>query len=158
MSTRGWLPFGRYAEPGAGRLAADAEPSDDRPVTLDVVVPHVVEEPAPPTDDLHQPSSGVMVALVDLQMLGQKRDALGKAGDLHFGRARIGLVQAMFGDRGGLFSHMGKTTSGVLGDGRASTHGNPARILPRRRPGWAPTVAGRFGGTPGASPPLTRRP
>src|SRR6185437_923011 len=52
-------------------LATDAELGDQRAVTLDVVVPHVVEQPAPPTDQLHEPPPGVVITLVGLEVLGQ---------------------------------------------------------------------------------------
>src|SRR5438874_2660541 len=49
-------------------LAAQAELGDDLAVTLDVVVLHVVEQPPPTTDQLHQAPSGVMIALVNLEV------------------------------------------------------------------------------------------
>ena len=56
-----------------------------RPVALDVVVPHVVEQPAPAADELHQPPPGVMIALVHLQVLGEVGDPLGEERDLDLG-------------------------------------------------------------------------
>src|SRR5579863_717390 len=90
--TRGDPGPDRSADPGVARLAANAEPADDRPVALDVVAPHVVEQPATATDDLHQPAPGVVVALVHLEVLGEERDALGEERDLHLGRPRVGVV------------------------------------------------------------------
>jgi hypothetical protein len=66
-------------------LATQTEAADDGPITLDVVVPDVVQETATPTDQLQQPSSGVMVALVHFEVLGEMRDALGEDRDLHLG-------------------------------------------------------------------------
>ena len=80
-----------------GRLPAEAEPGDERPVPLDVVAPEVVEQATPPTDEHQEPSAGVMVLLVDLQVRREHVDPLGEERDLHLGRAGVGLVEAVLG-------------------------------------------------------------
>jgi len=73
------------ATPGvSGFLAPDPEPGDQRPVSLDIVVPHVVEQAAPATDELHESSPGVVISPVDLEMLGQMIDASCEERHLHF--------------------------------------------------------------------------
>ncbi len=91
---------------GSCRLPADAEPADDGPVPLDVVVPDVVEEPAATTDQPHEASTRVVVALMDLQVLGEVRDAFGEERDLDLGRPGVGLVNAVFGNRRKLVWHV----------------------------------------------------
>jgi len=88
------------------RLPADAEPADDGPVPLDVVVPDVVQEPATTTDQPHEASTRVVVALMDFQVLGEVRDALGEERDLDLGRPGVGLVNAVFGNRRKLVWHV----------------------------------------------------
>ena len=63
---------------GSRFLAPDPEPGDQRPVPLDVVVLHVVEQAAAAADELHQPSPGVVVPPVHLQVLGEVVDASGE--------------------------------------------------------------------------------
>src|SRR5688500_6037868 len=87
------------------RLSAQAEFADDLPVPLDVVLLDVVEEATATTDELHQAPTGVMVALVHLEMLGEVVDALREDGDLHLGRAGVRVVEPVLGDRGGLVGH-----------------------------------------------------
>jgi hypothetical protein len=69
----------------------------------------VVEQAATASDELHQPAAGVMVALVLLQVLSELLDALGEQCDLHFGRARIGVVEPVLADRGGLVGHLNES-------------------------------------------------
>ena len=79
MSTRNGI-----ATPGVpGFLAPDPEPGDQRPVPLDVVVLHVVEQAAPATDELHQSPPGVVISPVDLEVLGEMIDASGEERYLH---------------------------------------------------------------------------
>jgi hypothetical protein len=46
-----------------------------------------------------------MILLVDLQVLREMVHASGEERDLHLGRAGIGLVEAVLGDRGGRVRH-----------------------------------------------------
>ena len=76
-------------------LLSDAELGDDSSVTLDVVLCQVVQQTAALTDHLEQALTGVVVLLVDLQVLGELVDALGKDSDLNLGRTGVvcmGLV------------------------------------------------------------------
>src|SRR5579859_4152703 len=76
-----WLP-----EPLVmGALAAQTELRYQLAIALDVVGPHVVEEPAAPTDELHQPPAGVMIGLVHLEVLGQIGNSLAEDRHLDFG-------------------------------------------------------------------------
>src|SRR5262249_35248543 len=86
-------------------LAAQAQLGDELTITLDVVVAYVVEQSTSATDQLHQATAGVMITLVNLEMLGQVGDTLAEDGDLHLWRSRIGLVGTVSRDRGGFVWH-----------------------------------------------------
>ncbi len=116
-----WQPTSRIARPfflferpterpGAevhhGHLVADTQAGSNASVPFNVVVPHIVEEPPAPADELHESPAGVVIALVHLQVLGQVRDPLRQQGDLNLGRAGVGLVEAMIGDGGLFVGHM----------------------------------------------------
>ena len=83
------------------RLTTNAQLRDERSVPLDVVAPEVVEHPTATTDEHEQAPLRVKVLLVDLHVLGQVTDAFGEDRNLHLGRARVGVVGAVLGDRGG---------------------------------------------------------
>ena len=93
MSVRASPGLRRDDPGGKSPLAADAEPRDQAAVAVYVVRPHVVEQAAPTTDQLHQTAPGVVVTLVDLQVLGEVVDPFGEDRHLHFGRAGVGLVE-----------------------------------------------------------------
>src|SRR5579883_1090260 len=121
-------------------LPADAEATDDRPVPLDVVVADVVEEASPTSDELHQPTPGVVVALVHLEVLGEVGDALGEEGDLDLGRSRVGVVEPVLGDRGLFVWHVRKnlgTVSAMMPRPGVGILRAPARCLLRRHAGPA---------------------
>src|SRR5215210_5057026 len=61
---------------GETLLPAQAEAGDKRPVALDVVLAHVVEQAPPATDEHEQAPPAVVVLLVHLEMLGEVVDAL----------------------------------------------------------------------------------
>src|SRR5687768_16529185 len=86
-------------------LSAKPELADDLPVPLDVVVLDIVEQATSTTDELHQAPTGVMVALVHLEMLGEVVDAFREDGDLHLGRTGVRVVEPVLGDRGGFVGH-----------------------------------------------------
>lgn len=65
-------------------LLSDAELSDDSSVTLDVLLLQVSEHVAALTNHLQQATTGMVVVLVLLQMLGELLDALGQDCDLYF--------------------------------------------------------------------------
>src|SRR5262249_51971079 len=92
----GAAPGGVWVRAPAARrvvLSAEAELGDDGPVALDVGGTHVVEHPAPATDQHEQAAPAVVVLLVDLEVFGEVVDALGEEGDLHLGRPGVGLVE-----------------------------------------------------------------
>ena len=88
-------------------LAPEAEASDDRSVPLDVVALHIVEQSTPTTDHHEQTTTGVVVVLVSLEVLGEAFDALGEEGDLNLGRAGVGLVESVLCNRCRLVGHAG---------------------------------------------------
>lgn len=98
-------------------LSAQTEPGDEVAVTLDIVVPDVIQEPAPSPDELHQSTPGVVITLVDLEVLGQVRYPLAEDGDLYLWRAGVGLVSTVGRDRCGFVWHEAAFPSGLDGDG-----------------------------------------
>ena len=87
--------------------SSHSETGDQPPVPLDVVVLHVVEQPAAAANEHEEPTTTVMVFLVDLQVLGEVVDPLGQERNLDLGRARVGRVGPVLGDRGRLVGHEG---------------------------------------------------
>ena len=75
------------------RLAADAQLLDDRPVALRVLLPQILEEPAPLADQHQQAAPRVMVLRVGLEVLGEAVDTLGEERDLHLGGAGVTVVR-----------------------------------------------------------------
>src|SRR5687768_11123688 len=75
-----------------GVLLADAQPLDQAPVPVRVLALHVVEEPPPLPDQLHQAAARMVVLRVRLEVLGQVVDPLAQDGDLDLGRARVRTV------------------------------------------------------------------
>ena len=73
-------------------LAPNTELGDDRAVALNVVVSNVIEQTTTLTNDLHQATASVVVVLVGTEVLSQPGDPIRQQRDLHFGRARVGLV------------------------------------------------------------------
>src|SRR2546423_1199905 len=93
-------------------LATQPETGDQRPVPLDVVVFHVVEQPTAATDQHQQTPPAVMVLLVDLQVLGELVDAAGEQRHLHLGRTRVGVMKAVLAHGPALVSHTSLWGSG----------------------------------------------
>src|ERR1022692_4198532 len=79
-------------------LAAQAELLDQGAIALEVVLLQVVQEAAPPADELQQPSARVVVVPVRAQMLRQLVDALRQHRYLHLRRAGVGLAAAVLVD------------------------------------------------------------
>src|SRR4029079_19479121 len=75
----------------AGALAAQPQLLDESAIALEVVLLHVREEAAPPSDELQQPAPRVVILRVGAQMLGEIVDALRQHRDLHLRRPRIGV-------------------------------------------------------------------
>ena len=75
------------------RLLTDTESCDDRTVSLDVDLDQIVEQRAALTDHLEQTATGVMVLLVDLEVLGEVVDSLSEQSDLNLGRTGVTLMR-----------------------------------------------------------------
>jgi hypothetical protein len=74
-------------------LPSDAEFLDDASVAVDVLLLQVIEKAPPLTDDLQQAAAAVMIFLVNLEMLGQIGEPLGKNRYLDFWGTGIGIVK-----------------------------------------------------------------
>jgi hypothetical protein len=83
-------------------LTSDSQLRDDLTVPLDVGLLQVVQQPTPLTDELQKATTGVVVLLVDLEVLGEVPDALGEKRDLHLGRSGIRLTALVVADDLGL--------------------------------------------------------
>ena len=57
------------------RLATNAETTNQRAVALYVAFLHVVQQTTSLTNELHESTASVMIALVNLEMLGEMRDS-----------------------------------------------------------------------------------
>ena len=99
--------------PGVGgfrsrpKLSTQAEASDQGAVALDVIVLDVSKQALAAADELHEATAGVVVTFVNFEVLGEPVDTACEQGNLHFRRAGVGLVQAVFGDRLCLCWHLG---------------------------------------------------
>ena len=86
-------------------LAADAETGDQGTVTLNVSLLDVVQKAAALAVELHKAAARVVVALVNLEVLGEVRNSAGEQRDLNFGRTGVRLVCAVFLNCLRLLSH-----------------------------------------------------
>ena len=87
----------RCARPGV-RLAADAEPLDKGPVSVDVGLSEVVEQATTPTHEKQQSPAAVVVVLVEFQVLGELSDPMRQNRDLDLGASGITFSGAIFGN------------------------------------------------------------
>jgi hypothetical protein len=87
------------------RLATYAETPDQISVTLHVAALHVIEQPATLADENHETAAGVMITLVDLEVLGEMRDPVRQERYLDLGRTRVRGVRLKFLDDLLLLSH-----------------------------------------------------
>ena len=71
----------------------------DRLITGQVGVMQIVEQPAALADHHQKTTTGGVIFLVALQMLGQMVDALREQGNLHIRRSGIPLVQLKISNR-----------------------------------------------------------
>jgi hypothetical protein len=83
----------------AGCLPFQTQGIDNGPVAVDIFEFDVIEQPAASANQHQQPSAGMMIFLVNLQMFGKVGNAVGQKAYLHFWRSRIGLVQFEFFDQ-----------------------------------------------------------
>jgi hypothetical protein len=75
-------------------------------IALDIVVTEIVEQPSSLPDEHEKPAPGVMVLLVNLEMLGEVVDPLGEYGYLDIGRPGILLMPLKLFDDLLLFLYM----------------------------------------------------
>jgi hypothetical protein len=91
----------KIGEPGRGEgggnlcsetLLPDAEPLDDALVSGEVTTLDVVEHATPLSDELEQPTTGMVILFVNLEVLGEVHDPVCQKRDLHFRGTSIGVV------------------------------------------------------------------
>ena len=87
------------------RLATNAETADQSAVALDISALHVIEQAASLADELHESTARVMIALVDLEVLGEMGDPVRQERHLDFGRSRVRRVSLKVLDDLLLLSH-----------------------------------------------------
>ena len=97
--------FRQMSPPGDTGLAADAEPRDEASVTLDVIRPHIVEEATTMSDELHQTSPSVVIALVQAKMLREVVDPFREDSHLDLWGSGVRLMEAVLGDSRRLVRH-----------------------------------------------------
>ena len=83
-------------------VVANAEALDEATVLLDVLLLDVGQEATTLTNEHQQATTGVVVVLVELDVLGQALDALGQKRDLHLRGTGVVLVLAVLLDELGL--------------------------------------------------------
>ena len=66
------------------RLTAQPQALDQRLVSLGFCSPHVLEEPPTPAHEYEQPSPGMVVLAVQLEVLGETVDARREQRDFYF--------------------------------------------------------------------------
>src|ERR1043166_6933652 len=79
-------------------LVPEAQFLDDLPVSVDIRTLQVVQETATTSDHLEEPTTTVVVLLVESEVIGQIVDPLGEQGDLNAGRSTVGLMLRIFLD------------------------------------------------------------
>jgi hypothetical protein len=88
----------RALGPGIKQLSTKTKTLDQRAVTVDVDLLQVIEKTTTITDHQKQTTTGVVIVLVGLEMLGQIGDTLAQQRDLNLGRSRITLVRRVLRD------------------------------------------------------------
>ena len=73
-------------------LLAQAQSGDQSAVTLDVVLLQVCKQVSSVADHLEKAAAGMVVLLVELQVLVQVVDPVRQQRDLHFGRTGVALA------------------------------------------------------------------
>ena len=99
-------------------VVTNAELLDKGAVLVDVLTLDVLQKATTLTDEHHQTATGVVVLLVNLQVLGEVADALGEDCDLDLGATGIMLVLAKLGD---------EFCGALLGDAVLVSHGSTFR-------------------------------
>ena len=85
-------------------LLSDVESSDDRTVALDIVVHQILEKVSSATNHLKESATAVVVVGVNLEMLVERVDSVGKNRDLYLGGSGIAFASCVFSDDCLLFS------------------------------------------------------
>src|SRR5690349_16615359 len=149
LSAGPWYERGRrWPSPGAPPSAPETQARDDRSVPFDVLPPQIVQQPAALADQHEEPTPGVMVLGVGLQVVGEIRDALAEQRDLYLGRAGVGLPAARVADqRRLLVGEKGLTIRSRVPEGAV----DPGLSRPPGRGGRRPR-SGPGGASPGRSP------
>ena len=83
-------------------LLTDTQLGDQSTVTVDVLLRQIVQQVAALTYHHQQATTGVVVVLVDTQVLGQLVDAGGEDGNLNLGGAGVSLMGSVLQDDLGL--------------------------------------------------------
>jgi hypothetical protein len=73
-------------------LATNAEPADQSAVALDISTLHIVEQAATLADEHHESTARVMIALVNLEVLGEVCNPVRQNRHLDLGRTRVRCV------------------------------------------------------------------
>src|SRR5688572_3915184 len=84
-----WIPAFAVISVLPSKLAANPEASDQIAVARLVFALHIIEQAAALADHLQQTATGMVVALMGLEVLGEVGDPLGQDRDLHVRRAGI---------------------------------------------------------------------
>src|SRR5689334_21525592 len=82
---------------GSG-LPAQPQFLDQCPISLQVMLLEIVQEPTTSADELEQPAPRVVILRMRPQVLGQLVDPLRQQRDLHRRRARVGLARPVLTD------------------------------------------------------------
>jgi len=80
------------------RLLTQAKPCNDGTVTIDVLLHEIVKKISSVTDHLEQTVSGVMVHLVNFEVLGELFYTLGKNSYLYLGGTCVSLMNGILLD------------------------------------------------------------
>lgn len=103
-------------------VVANAELLDESTILFDITLLDVSQQTTTLTDEHQKTAAGVMVLLVDLQVLGQVLDADGEDCNLDLGRTRVLLVLAillddlfdlLLGDGAGFLRHVSHLSWGL---------------------------------------------
>lgn len=88
-------------------LVPEAQGLDDLPVVVDIRALQVVEETAPLSHHLEEPTTSVVVLFVGAEVVRQIIDALGEQRDLNASRSTVSLMRPIFLDGRAFFeSHV----------------------------------------------------
>jgi hypothetical protein len=79
-------------------LLPETQALDQLAVAVVVLAAEVLQEAAPPSDHLQQPTPRMVILRVGLEMLGQVCNAGSQQRDLDLGRSRIGVVRPVLLD------------------------------------------------------------